>query len=64
MPNILATDTAASFDRLLEAQVDVTNPEHVEVLVDRKRSVVWVNVNGVCVLRACQITNLVVDERG
>lgn len=62
MPNILASDAAEAFDKLLEAQVDITGPEHVEVLIDRKRSVVWVNVNGVCVLRACQITNLFVNE--
>ena len=62
MISILATDTEAAFDKLLEAHVDITNPEHVGVLIDRNRGVIWVNVNGVCVVRCCAINMLTVEE--
>lgn len=36
-------------------QVDVTAPEHVEVRIRGDKKVVWVNIDGVCVLRVCRI---------
>lgn len=38
--------------------IDITAPEVVEITTDIKRGVVWVNVNGVCVLRCCRIRDL------
>jgi hypothetical protein len=43
---------------LLNAQIDVTGAEHVDVAVSDDKTVMWVNVNGVCVLRVCRIRNL------
>lgn len=43
------------FHNLLDAQLDITGAEGVEVIVDYNRMVVHVNVNGLCVLRICQI---------
>jgi hypothetical protein len=44
--------------------LDITGAEHVEVLIRDDRKVIWVNVNGICRLRVCQIETLVVnDER-
>jgi hypothetical protein len=41
---------------------DVTAPEAVQVVIRRDGKVVWVNVNGSCVFRACQIKFLEVDD--
>jgi hypothetical protein len=48
---------------LTEAFVDITRPREVEVRIREDRRVVWVNVDGICVLRVCQIPDLeVCDE--
>ena len=62
MTNILASDPETSFDKLIESQLDITAPQHVQLLIDRRRGVVWVNVNGVCALRACAIEFLTIEE--
>lgn len=46
--NIQASATDAT-------QLDVTAPDAVEVMIRQDGRVVWVNVNGVCMFRACQI---------
>lgn len=33
--------------------LDITAPEHVEVILKADRSVLWVNVEGICRLRIC-----------
>ena len=33
---------------------DIIAPEHVEVVIDKKRKTIWINVDGVCRLRACR----------
>jgi hypothetical protein len=44
--------------------LDITAPTLVEVQVRRDGRVLWVNVDGACKLRICQIGELVlVDER-
>ncbi len=54
-----AADTA-TFNALLESQTDVTGAAYVDVAVGGSPShrVLWVNVNGACLLRICQIENL------
>jgi hypothetical protein len=48
-------------DEIVEAMVDVTAPQHVvEVQVHEDNSVLWVNVDGVCILRICRIPKLTV----
>ena len=37
-------------------QLDITKPEMVEVSLREDGKVLWVNVDGRCVLRVCQIT--------
>lgn len=51
-------------DEILGTQLDITAPGAVEVIIDHKGKRVWVNVDGICKLRCCQIDYLEVhDER-
>jgi hypothetical protein len=44
--------------------LDITAPEIVEVQIRSDGTVLWVNVDGVCRLRICCITNFILsDER-
>lgn len=38
--------------------VDITNPRSVEVEIAQDGGRLWVNVDGVCVLRICQIPRI------
>lgn len=40
--------------------LDVTSPKGVEVVINDK--IVWVNVDGVCLFRACKINHLTVKD--
>jgi hypothetical protein len=35
--------------------LDITAPDIVQVQIRNDKKVIWVNVSGVCVLRACRI---------
>ena len=50
----------ATMQALLSAHTDITGPQHVDIQTARSHAgtVLWVNVNGVCVLRICQIMSL------
>lgn len=53
-----------SQEALLNAHLDITQPDApVELRVD-DRGVVWVNVGGVCVLRICRNTDVTVNVNG
>lgn len=41
---------------------DVTAPEIVQIQIRGDGTVVWVNINGECALRACRIKNLVLED--
>ncbi len=44
--------------------LDITEPQIVEILIRRDGKVLWVNIDGMCVFRACRIKTLsIVDER-
>ena len=44
--------------------LDIAGPDVVEIVIRSDEKVIWVNVNGVCRLRACRIGALAVkDER-
>lgn len=44
--------------------LDVTAPEEVEIQIRVDGKVVWVNIDGVCKLRACRVKKLtIIDER-
>lgn len=62
------TPPKVSFTRIKEARekmlTDVTNPELVDIRISGDGKVLWVNVDGICRLRACQIKVLkIYDER-
>jgi len=42
--------------------IDVTGPEVVEISIRRDGKVVWVNVDGICLFRACQIKILSLED--
>ena len=41
---------------------DITNPETVQILIDADGKTVWVNVDGICLFRACRIKDLDVQD--
>jgi hypothetical protein len=50
-----------SMEELLNAQIEITAPARgVEVQFKEDGKVLWVNVDGICVLRICQIPVLIV----
>jgi hypothetical protein len=42
--------------------LDITSPEHVQIQIKHDRKVIWVNVDGICRLRICQIKNLILAK--
>lgn len=59
MPQFMGTPIDdAFFTKATDASIDITAPELVEVATDIRKGVVWVNVNGVCVFRACRVKAL------
>lgn len=56
--NCLGKDIEDTVDDLLAAALDVTAPQHIDITIDEHAKVVWINVNGVCLLRACRISRL------
>jgi hypothetical protein len=46
-----------------QIQMDVTAPQVVQVVIRRDGKVVWINVNGQCLFRACQVGRLDVDDQ-
>lgn len=53
LPNSRAQQQA-----LTDAMLDISRATHVQVEVREDKKVLWINVNGVCVLRVCAIENL------
>jgi hypothetical protein len=51
-----------SMRKIMESHVDVTGAELVEVQINSNRDTMWVNVNGICLLRICKINNLTTTE--
>lgn len=41
---------------------DMIDAEHFEIQISKDAKTVWVNVNGVCVLRCAQIKNLIITD--
>lgn len=41
--------------RMIGQMIDITSPEIVQIQIRGDSKVVWVNVNGECVLRCCQV---------
>lgn len=56
---------APTSEWVAEHHLDITKPEHpVEVVLDRRRGVLHVNVEGVCLLRICRVKEFAVEEIG
>ena len=49
-------------DFVLGEMHDITAPKAVQIMIRRDGKVVWVNVDGRCVFRACQIEVLEVED--
>jgi hypothetical protein len=50
---------------LQAAYTDITAPKiGVEVSVNHDQTILWVNVDGICVLRICQISELALPDSG
>jgi len=41
--------------------LDVTAPENVEIQIKGDGKVIWIDVNGICVFRACRIGELTLN---
>jgi hypothetical protein len=51
-----------TLEELVDKQLDITGADSVEILTDRARGVIWVNVEGICMLRICRIEDLTVKD--
>lgn len=60
--NILDKPFEETFDLLFGKDLDITGAEHVSVRVSSDGTVMWVNVNGVCMLRVCHIKLLEIHK--
>lgn len=47
----------------VELMKDITGAKHVDISTDHHGSVVWVNVDGKCILRICKIEELEILDR-
>lgn len=46
---------------VMDHHTDVTGAYEVEIQTDRHRGIIWVNINGICLLRVCRIRTLKID---
>ena len=51
-----------NFDSLTAAHTDVVGGQAVDITVDRDNGRIWVNVNGVCLLRITACEFITVNE--
>lgn len=55
--------TAPSLNSLVQMHTDITAPIHgVDVITDNEKGILWVNVDGICVLRIYQIPCLTLND--
>lgn len=43
--------------------IDITAPTYVEIIIAAHSKVVWINIDGICRLRACRIKQLTLDDQ-
>jgi hypothetical protein len=49
---------------MVDTLVDITAPQNVEIKIRSDGKVVWINIDGVCRLRACQVPKIdIIDAR-
>ena len=61
-PTVWIPEHLLQASRLDPPMVDISNPDRVEITVDADGKTVWVNVGGVCRLRACKISSLAIAD--
>lgn len=44
-------------------QLDITGAKDVQIQIRGDQRVIWVNVDGMCRLRICQIEDLTIDDQ-
>lgn len=42
--------------------LDITEPELVEIDIRSDGTVIWVNIDGICRLRVCRVTQLILND--
>ncbi len=52
--------TDAVLAKLADSHTDITGAVHVQIDYSSTGKVLWINVNGICVLRICRIQELIV----
>jgi len=63
MKSLLLLDVVDASDALMEAHLDITGAEIVQVQQGgTHNNVLWVNINGICVLRVCRAKHLVFEN--
>lgn len=46
----------------IDEMLDVTAPDYVEIVVSHDERKVWINVDGRCLLRACRIQHIKIED--
>lgn len=46
------------YDKEIGHQLDITAPQAVEIVVSFDDKTIWINIDGICKLRVCQIEHL------
>jgi hypothetical protein len=50
-------------EEIMTAHLDLTTPQHgVQVMINSRGTILWVNVDGICLLRICDIPRLAIDD--
>ena len=64
MPNLnfITRPEDAVNEQIMADMLDITGPAEVEVKFDKQRMVLWININGICALRACRIGNVTFES--
>lgn len=49
---------------ITQNHLDITGAAHVEIIADKKRGTLHINVNGVCAVRVCRILSMDAELHG
>lgn len=61
--NYAINPTTEEILELNKKMLDITGADEVEILIRNDGKVIWININSVCVFRACKIKNLILNDR-
>ena len=54
----------ATVEKILASQLDITAPELVEIDYDTTRNVLYININGITILRVCRSQQVKLVQNG